>query len=143
VSASRFTARAAGCEELRSGFLTMLAVERGLSANTLEAYALDLADLRRHCESNHHEPRELGPAVVVEWLESALARGTSVASRRRYYSVVTSFSAYLVRLGVLKANGARALKLRSAARSLPRVPSPQALETLLRSIGAKKRGAHE
>jgi len=138
VSAAQYRAHHDGWEDLTSGFLTMLAVERGLSANTLASYAFDLADLRRHCETNHHRPRELGAAVVVEWLEGTLARGASAASRRRYYSVVRGFSAYLVRLGVLETNGASALKLRPGARRLPRSPSPAALQAVLRSIDPEK-----
>ncbi len=112
----------------------MKAIERGLAANTLATYRLTIADLRRFCESKHYEPWELDPAVVVEWLESSISRGVSHASRRLYYSCVKSFSAYLVRLGVLKSNGASALKLRPGHRPLPRVPSPEALDALIRSI---------
>jgi integrase/recombinase XerD len=112
----------------------MLAVERGLSVSTLGSYKDDLNDLRRFCESKHYDPRELGPVVIVEWLESTLSRGICHASRRRYYSTARNFSGYLVRLGVLKSNGASALKLRPGQRPLPRIPSRQSLKALIRSI---------
>ena len=126
--------RQRGWEELSAEFLRMKAIERGLSANTLVTYRLTIADLRRFCESKYYQPSDLDPAVVVEWLESTLARGVSHATRRLYYSVVRNFSAHLVRLGVLKSNGASALKLRPGQRPLPRVPSREALNALIRSI---------
>lgn len=139
MSAAQFSPRASGWEELTSGFLTMLAVERGLSANTLTAYSSDLAGLRRYCESNHHQLAALEkPAVIVAWLESMFARDISRASRWRYYSTAKRFSAYLVRLGVLKTNAASALKLRRSVRPLPRVPSRESLETLIQSIAPTK-----
>ncbi|MGA8641340.1 tyrosine-type recombinase/integrase [Candidatus Binatus sp.] len=128
------TARRQGWEELSSGFLRVKAIERGLAANTLATYQLTIADLRRFCEAKHYQPCELDPAAVVEWLESTVARGVSHATRRLFYSCVRSFSAYLVRLGVLKSNGASVLKLRPGQRPLPRVPSCEALDALIRSI---------
>jgi integrase/recombinase XerD len=131
------TTRRQGWGELTSEFLRMLAIERGLSANSLESYAFDLADLRRFCESKYLAPAELDARVIVEWLESTMGRGAGHASRRRYYSCVRNFSTYLVRLGILKSNGASVLKLRPGVRPLPRVPSRELLEVLLRSIDPK------
>jgi len=135
-AAEHIPPRARTWDEIISGYLRSLTIESGLSENSLRSYELDLANLRRFCESHHHAPADLEAVVVVEWLESTVAGGLSHGTRRRFYAAAKGFSAYLVRQGILRSNGTSPLKLRPGSRRLPRVPSHEAIMKLLDSITA-------
>ena len=72
-------------------FLTYIQVEKGLSANTLENYARDLAKLRTWAERNNKQVERLERTDLREWIAgmsrdgmapSSVSRSVSAASTR-------------------------------------------------------------
>jgi len=112
-------------------FLEYLAAERGLSANTLDAYRRDL-ELLRACVSGR------GLAVVSpDQLLGALRRlrGEARAPRSiaRWLVAVRSFYRFLVAEGALAASPAAHLEAPRALRALPKVLDGGDVEALLRA----------
>jgi integrase/recombinase XerD len=109
-------------------FLDHLAIERGLSENTLEAYRRDLAryaDFLRHRDVD--DLRQVDEGIVRSFVASLSAsthgpdaapyRATSVA---RTLSAVRSFHRFLVREGVSERDPAAPVAQPRLPRSLPR-----------------------
>lgn len=58
-------------DDLIDRHLARQAVERGLSRNSLDAYAGDLRDFHDFCRSNAVAPGALDTAVLTAWLEAS------------------------------------------------------------------------
>ena len=74
-------------------FLNHLAVERGLSPATLEAYGRDLARLAETLGAE--EVSRVDPPAIRSHLDRLLERGLTSASRARALSAISRFFAYL------------------------------------------------
>ena len=116
--------------------LARLAVERGLSRNSLDAYGRDLADFARFCIEQGIEPESLDPAALITYLERLAARGLGASSQRRYLASVRGLVHELVARGVLSRDPTVGVKLRPHPRPLPRTLSPRDIEMLLAAIDA-------
>lgn len=114
--------------------LARLAVERGLSRNSLESYARDLRDFREFCSGHSVAPGTIDAAVLVAWLESLAARGLKVTSQRRSLAAVRGLIRELADRGVLARDPAGALKLRPYPRALPRTLGYGDLTALIGAI---------
>lgn len=114
-------------------FLTYLAVERGASQHTLEAYAHDLRDFAAHVERRQVErPTELVPADVSSFLHALHSRGLSPRTRARRLSAIRSFCKFLVREGWLPQSPAEDVRPPHLPRLLPHSPSVEEILELLR-----------
>ena len=113
-------------------FLDHLRVERGLAANTVEAYG---RDVRRFLDD--FEARDAGPlekvdrSRVMSYLMDLGRLGLSPRSRARNLSALRRFFGFLVREGQIQANPAQDLDAPKGAKKLPRVMTEQEVETLL------------
>ncbi|HTY55082.1 MAG TPA: tyrosine-type recombinase/integrase, partial [Candidatus Binataceae bacterium] len=124
--------------------LARLAVERGLSRNSLDAYGRDLADFARFCAEHEIEPDSLDASVLITYLESLAARGLGPSSQRRYLASVRGLARELVARGVLSKDPTVAVKLRPHPRPLPRTLALKDIEMLLAAIDAETpRGARD
>lgn len=102
-------------------FLSHLAVERRMSAHTLDAYRRDLLALR---EWTAGQPRDL-LALTSDDLRGFVAgehrRGLAPKSLQRRLSACRSFYRWLLKLGRIAASPADAIRAPKAARKLPQV----------------------
>ena len=112
-------------------FLAHLAVERQVSAHTLDAYRRDLATLSEWSSAQ-------GVAVVdvhAEQLRAFIAaehrRGLSPKSLQRRLSACRSFYGWLLRHGRVVANPAAAIRAPKAPRKLPQVLDPDEAKALV------------
>ena len=80
--------------DLLKSFLNYLAVEKGLSRNTLESYERDLRKYFRYLEKK--EPGEIGQHDVLEFLSKLAREGMAVPSQARCLSAVRGFHRYLL-----------------------------------------------
>jgi len=127
-------AASAAWDEVIDRHLARLAVERGLSRNSLEAYARDLRDFHDFCRRHGVAPGTIDAAVLTAWLERLAARGLKVTSQRRSLAAVRGLIRELAERGVLANDPAGALKLRPHSRALPRTLGYGDLTTLIAAI---------
>ena len=115
-----------------SQFFQHLAVERGLAALTLEAYAHDLRDFH---EFLTERGREQWAAVSLpdlqEYLTVLEGRGLSARSRSRSVSALRQFFRFLQREELVAANPVELVDSPRLPRKLPKVLGETEVETLL------------
>jgi len=113
-------------------FLSYLAAERGLSANTLAAYGRDLSVFAALCEGRGVQaPAAAQPRDIVAFLEALQARGLAARSRARMLTAVRVFFRFLIREGVVTADPTRDLSLPRLGTRLPRSLAPEEVAALL------------
>lgn len=86
--------RASGAS-LVASFLDMMSVERGASANTLDAYRRDLEDYLVFLGSVGADPLDVGSEGVRSWLSELAARGLKSSSTARRLSSVRQFHKFI------------------------------------------------
>lgn len=123
-------------------YLDMLRVERNLSANTIEAYARDLAGLRASVGTDGVDaPADVKPAHVTRWLRGLAEQGKSPASQARALSAVRQLFAFLVRSAEVTTNPAVDIVGPKRRRPLPVVPSRQEMVRIVEAPGPRARSA--
>jgi integrase/recombinase XerD len=125
-------------EEQIHRFLDHLAVERGLSRNTLEAYRRDLTKyaeyLRTRGIADAVDASETTVARFVEWLSSrdvADGRRYRASSVARSLAAVRMFHRFLLREGDADADPAKGVVRPRVPRSLPRPLSVEQISAIL------------
>lgn len=110
-------------------FLEMMAVERGASSHTLEAYRRDLEDFF----VNHGgvSKDDLSVDHVRAYLKAMEARSYSEATKARKLSSLKQFFAFLVDEDLLKKDPTSTLRTPKRAKSLPKILEEEDIETLL------------
>ena len=121
-------------DQLIDHHLIRQTVERGLSRNSLEAYARDLADFQLFCRAHRIVPNQLDTRVLAAYLENLAVREFAVASQRRRLAAVRGLIRDLLERGALEHDPARNLKLLRHPRPLPRTLGAKEIELLLDAI---------
>ena len=119
-------------------FLDHLAVERGLSQNTIDAYRRDLSRYRSFLGSRGIHDARIVPDGAVAGFVASIAGSTHGDGRRyratsvvRALSSVRSFHRFLLREGETQRNPAAVVARPRLPRSLPRPLSVEEVERLL------------
>lgn len=113
-------------------YLDHIRVERGLSRNTLEAYARDLGKLARYAEEKGvSEASALDTAFVAELLSSWAREGLGARSAARHLSALRGFFRFLVRERAIVADPSALLDRPQLGRRLPKALSIEEVERLL------------
>jgi len=120
-------------------FLHHLAVEKGLSPNTLEAYSRDLqgysALLR---DKGIREMGEISSEEPLAYLKGLRSRGISARSQARILSSLKGFHKFLLRERAAKEDPLRRLRSPRVVPRLPSVMSMKEVEELLRQPDARQ-----
>ena len=112
-------------------FLDYLAVERGLSTNTLAAYGSDLRELVDFLLNQGMSAWEgVSPEHIHRYLES-LGSSLSHRSKARRLAAMRSFFKYLERSGRIERNPSSGIRFPKFHAALPHVLSGQEVEQLL------------
>ena len=120
-------------------YLNYLLIEKGLSANTLDSYRMDLnrfADflhaggIRSLCETDS--------PVILRHLISLRDSGMGPRSRARHLVTLRGFFKYLIQEKILEQNPARRLDLPKSGLKLPDVLSVQEINQLLNMPNLQK-----
>ena len=119
-------------------FVSYLVGERGYSPHTVRAYRSDLAALASFAaHKTIDDTDELTLEVYRDWLWAASQSGLSKATLARRSATAKSFSAWLSRSTEKTTDAASRLRAPKPDRSLPRVLSREAMDTVLDSLAAR------
>src|SRR5256885_16563219 len=93
-------------------FLTYIQVEKGLSRNTLQSYARDIAKLHSWAEKNHKWVEKLDRKDLREWIARMSRGGLARSSISRSVSAARGFLKLLVLSGPGKRLPGEAIRIR-------------------------------
>lgn len=125
--------------ELAEAYLAVLRDERGASEHTVRAYARELRAFAAFLEQRLG--RDVGGVKTVEhldiraYLQVLYERGLTKASVARALAAVRSWFKWLARQGRVERNPAALVSTPKLPKHLPRVPSMEALNGVLNSLG--------
>ena len=123
-----------GVEHALDPFIAYLRAERGLSGNTVEAYARDLQEYFRHlAKDGIAEPSRARRDHVIEHMSSLAARGLSSRSRARHLSAIRAFHRFLRAEKVAAFDPTEDIDTPKAAKKLPVYLKLAEVEALLAS----------
>jgi integrase/recombinase XerD len=112
-------------------YLEHLQVERGLSANTLEAYAHDLREFVSHRATQTGTSEGILPDQIAEFLAALTQRGVGARSQARYLSALRGLCRYLHTAGHLPNDPTELLDAPRKRSRLPVVLTRDEMERLL------------
>ncbi len=134
--------RPCALDDAVAAYLDHVAVERGLSANTVGAYRRDLRRYRAFCRSRGlAEPDAVGERDVGEFL-AALRTGSdggavlSAASAARAVVAVRGFHRFAARDGLAAGDPSRAVRPPAAPQRLPKAIGVDEVARLLEAAGS-------
>jgi integrase/recombinase XerD len=115
-----------------SSFLTFCRVEKGLAANTLNAYATDLERLNEFQAERAGKPGEpLTAEDLAAYIDSLYQAGLGSRSIARHLTTVRSFFAFLVREGVSPNDPAELIRGPKQWQTIPKFLNRTEIEGLL------------
>jgi integrase/recombinase XerD len=119
-------------------FLTYLTVEKGLAANTVEAYSRDLAGFCHYLDlQGVKDVTTAGSRHIVGFLTFLHEQGLSARSQARILTTLRGCYRFLQREDLLPAENPTALlRMPKVGRHLPQVPSRPQVDALLDQIDA-------
>lgn len=113
-------------------FLQHLRLERGLSANTIEAYRNDLLEFAQVVKLKG--PGELSPRLMNAYLSHLTTAGRKPATIARKVSSVRRFSARLHESGTLSTDPIQAFRAPKISRYHPDYLSPDEISSMIEAI---------
>ncbi len=135
--------------DLVAEFLAYLRVERGLAANTLEAYGRDLAKLAQFATGRQKDISTLERADVAAFVESLFGAGLDARSVERALVAIRNFYKFLVLDGHRRTDPTVTLAQPKSWQTLPKFLTPEEMEKLLQQpditteVGARDRAVLE
>lgn len=117
--------------DLISDFLNFLRVEKGLSANTINAYRVDLEKLARFAESLGKDLQSLESADLSAFIQSLRRAGLDPKSAARAVVAVRGFYKFLLLDGHIRRDPSANLESPKSWQSLPKFLLPEEVEKLL------------
>lgn len=113
-------------------YLNYLLVEKGLSANTLEAYAGDMKRYLAYLRGEGmHQAAESDTPLILKYLIALRDQGLAARSRARHLVALRGFYRFLVQENVLAHDPARLVELPKGGLKLPQVLSAAEILALL------------
>jgi len=123
-------------ESIIDQFLGYLALERGLSKNTLEAYSRDLIRFMEHLEEVEGVGKwsEVTPSHIQSYMVRLAKGDLSPRSLARNLASLRSFFKYLMREKLIGKDPASLIKSPRLGRSLPKVMGRRDVEALIGAV---------
>jgi integrase/recombinase XerD len=115
--------------DLLKWFLNYLAVEKGLSRNTLESYERDLRKYFKFMEKK--DPDGISPQDVLDFLSRLSKEGMAVPSSARCLSAIRGFHKFLLTDNLAKADPTENVDSPHGWTRLPKTLNSSEVETLL------------
>ncbi|WP_417619953.1 site-specific tyrosine recombinase XerD [Oceanihabitans sediminis] len=116
-----------------------LKIERGLSQNTIDNYALDINKLIKHLEDNNiqESPLSISSEIVQQFIYE-IAKKVNARSQSRIISGLRSFFNYLVFEDYIKTNPLELIESPKIGRKLPDTLSEEDINTIINAIDLSK-----
>ncbi|MDM7995959.1 MAG: site-specific tyrosine recombinase XerD [Acidobacteriota bacterium] len=108
-----------------------LRVEKGLSSNTIHAYAQDLRKLREFAENRGVDLIKMEQGDIHKWSQDLLSRGLSPRSVDRALNAARSFFRYLLGDRIISSDPTEQLEAPRSLKPLPRFLSKDEVEKLI------------
>jgi integrase/recombinase XerD len=118
-------------------FRDYLRVEKGLSINTVKAYAQDLHKLSLFAQDCGLELKQLTKDDIQKWSKELLVQGLSARSVSRALNAVRSFFRYLLGDRIITSDPTDQIETLRSLKPLPRFLNRDEVESLLRAPSAK------
>ena len=120
------------------GYLNFLAVEKGISLNTLEAYSRDLNRFVEFVEqAGVKDIREISSDNVISFLGNLKGGGLATSSINRSLAAIRGFYRYLLTENIIDENPVANIELAKVWMHLPDTLSREEMAILLRKPGTK------
>jgi len=116
-----------------SEFEAYMHVEKGLSVNTVKAYARDLHKLADFCADQGLRLIELKQEDIVAWNQELLTGGLSPRSAARALNAARSFFRFLLGDRIIRSDPTAHLETPRTLKPLPKFLNPNEVERLLRA----------
>jgi integrase/recombinase XerC len=113
----------------------------GASVHTLDAYAADLRQFLEFLsppETAPPEPGAIDVLILREWMAAQYRVRLAAVTIRRKLAAVRGLFRFMLREGVVKVNTARLVRTPRAPQTLPEVPTPEQVNTLIDGVAAGK-----
>ena len=120
-------------EDAVDDYLDWLRVERGLSPNTVQAYARDLGHFQDFLKMPM-KPGAVSEEHVSSWLVQREAEGTTARTQARQLSALRGFYKYLVREEFTENNPTLRIELPQQRRYLPKTLTLDEVQRLLSAL---------
>lgn len=121
-------------EKLIAMFDAWLSMEKGLSANTVEAYNDDIRKLLKYIADRHRCPEEIEEADLHEFLATLYDLGISARTQARIISGIRSFFSFLKITGKVKDNPAALLKMPKLGKHFPDILTVEEIDAMEAAI---------
>lgn len=121
-------------EKLIAMFDAWLSMEKGLSANTVEAYNDDILKLLKYIADRHRCPEEIEEADLHEFLTTLYDLGISARTQARIISGIRSFFSFLKITGKVKDNPAALLKMPKLGKHFPDILTVEEIDAMEAAI---------
>jgi integrase/recombinase XerD len=112
-------------------FLDMLSVERGASANTLDAYSRDLAHFAAFIQKRNRVLQTAGADDLTGFISHMISEGLAASSRARRLSALKQFYRFLVAEGVRPDDPSNMVGGPKREAALPKTLSVEEVDRLL------------
>jgi integrase/recombinase XerD len=122
---------------LLEAFLEMVAVERGGSPHTIDAYRRDLADWAGFLARRGASPETADSQLVRDWLTHLFEAGLAAATAARRLSALRQFHRFLFLEGVRPDDPTQTVEGPRRRRPLPRLLDAAEIEALIEAARAR------
>ena len=127
-------------DSFKKGFLVHLQLEKSLSPNTIEAYALDLEKLIQFLsiKSNHIGPADVNLHLLQEYIKWIAELGMSERSQARIISGIKAFYKYCLQEQITQIDPTELLSAPKLKKALPDTLTFEEIEQIIGQIDLSK-----
>ncbi|MDA0912447.1 MAG: site-specific tyrosine recombinase XerD [Bacteroidetes bacterium] len=124
-----------------NGYETYLALERGLSANSIAAYLRDISKFSSYCLEHEaiSDPGLIGMTHIEHYMGFLFDEGIARNSQARMLSGIRSFCKYLRLEKILEGNPVELIEAPKPQRKLPDVLSVNEISAIIQSVDLSRR----